>query len=64
MHEAGGIFESADMMVGAEEAFRFALELDPGHVDAMYNLGTTLYHLERHEEAAETFRDTLQMRPG
>ena len=46
------------------EAHSLALELDPGNVDAIYNLGVAYGELGRAVESADHFRRVLDARPG
>lgn len=48
----------------AIEAYRRALELDPGFADAHCNLGTLLYNLGRRDEAGACFREALELAPA
>ncbi len=47
----------------ASEAFRSALEIDPGFADALRNLGVALDQLGREQEAVQHFRRYLDLRP-
>jgi tetratricopeptide (TPR) repeat protein len=47
-----------------EEAFRRALALDPGHVEAATNLGIVLFSLGNKEEAASLLRRALHSTTG
>jgi len=48
----------------AEDLFREALRLAPGHVDAGMNLGLLHYRAGRFEEAAEAFRGAAEAMPA
>lgn len=48
----------------AANAYREALQLDPGHEDSLYYLGTSLEELGDYAEAAESFRKLLAMNPS
>jgi predicted O-linked N-acetylglucosamine transferase (SPINDLY family) len=48
----------------AEDAYRTALQLQPGRLDAQYNLGITLQGLGRFAEAERSYRHLLQQDPG
>ena len=47
----------------AEQCFRRAAALDPGHGSAFHNLGTALAGLGRHAEAVEAFAGALKIDP-
>ncbi|HSP77685.1 MAG TPA: glycosyltransferase family 39 protein [Myxococcaceae bacterium] len=49
---------------GAVEAWRKALERQPGYLEAGYNLGLALQRLGRHQEAARSFEALLTHHPG
>jgi tetratricopeptide (TPR) repeat protein len=53
----------ATVVDSAEEAYRRALELDPGHADAHLNLGRLMHAFERLDEAERHFRQALELRP-
>ncbi len=48
----------------AEEAYRRALELDPGLAGALVNLGTIHFNARRWEEAERCYRQSLEATPG
>ena len=45
----------------AEQQFRRALQIKPGYAAAMLDLGMTLYHSDRREEAGRVFRQLAAM---
>jgi tetratricopeptide (TPR) repeat protein len=47
-----------------EDQFRQALEIDPGYVDARFNLAMTLYYEKRPEEAHDQFLRCLELQPN
>jgi tetratricopeptide (TPR) repeat protein len=47
----------------AENAFRSALDADPGHANAWANLGSLLWEAGRNKEAASAYRSALQSAP-
>lgn len=49
---------------GAAEAYRRAIELDPGHADALLNLGRLLHEEGRVDEAEARYRDALDADPS
>lgn len=51
-------------LAGAIEEFSRAMELEPEHVDALYNLSVALTLAGRHGEAAAGYARILQLRPG
>jgi len=48
---------------GGLEAYRRALDLDPGHFDANLNLGRCLHERGEIEEAVRCYRKALESRP-
>ena len=48
----------------AEESFRAALRVDPGHKSAHYGLGAVLRERGAEAKAAESFRAALRVDPG
>ena len=50
--------------VGAEEAFRRALELNPGSADIYNNLGNAYADLEEYEQAHSCYATALEIEPG
>ncbi len=59
---AGGAAGSAQLSE-AIEAFRRAIALDPGHVDALYNGAVALTAAGRHEEASRFYAQILATEP-
>ncbi len=55
-HQAGDI-------LGAIEAYRSALEKEPGRVDARSNLGAAYVRLGRYQDAVEQYRKALEAEP-
>jgi tetratricopeptide (TPR) repeat protein len=51
--------EKLEQWEEAANAFRLALELDPGHAEALIGLGACLLHLDAAEEALECFKQCL-----
>ncbi len=49
--------------VEAETALRRAVEIDPGHVDALFNLGAVLEQAGAHQEAAAYLRKAADLDP-
>src|SRR5262249_21755143 len=41
-----------------------ALEIDPGYVDALSNLGNVLRHLGQNEQAEAAYRRAIALQPG
>lgn len=56
-------FQTVGELEAAEAAYRRALELDPGMVKALNNLGLVYRELGRFAEAAEVLRRALQLAP-
>jgi tetratricopeptide (TPR) repeat protein len=48
----------------ARDAYRRALELDPGHVDALINLGRLLHEAGHPDAAEQHYRRALELRPA
>lgn len=48
----------------AEQAFRRAVDLDPAHPQARFNLARLLYSRGDRREAAEQLREVLRLQPG
>lgn len=55
------VLQSQGKHLQALERYLQVVELDPRHVDAWNNLGVVLAELERHEMAAEAFREALKV---
>jgi tetratricopeptide (TPR) repeat protein len=49
--------------VEAVQEFKNSLAIDPGFVDAVYNLGVTYQKIEQYERAADQFEDAVKLRP-
>jgi tetratricopeptide (TPR) repeat protein len=63
-HEAmGKILLNSRDSEGAVNCFRKALEIDPGLLSALNNLGVALRSMGRFEEAAACFDQMIQLRP-
>src|SRR6266702_8052403 len=56
LHQAGDI-------LGAIEAYREALEKEPGRLDARSNLGAAYVRLGRYEDAVEQYKKALGIFP-
>jgi len=50
--------------IGAIDHARRAIELDPGHADAYFNWGTSLYHLCQWDDALDLYSQTFQRDPN
>ena len=50
--------------VAAEKAFRRAVEFDPRAVEIRFQLGRAIALQGRHAEAADVFRELLELEPG
>ena len=48
---------------GAIASYRRALEISPGYLPALYNLGLTLHELSRLDEAERCFRRVIELDP-
>jgi Flp pilus assembly protein TadD len=65
LHDFAGQFDQAISLEKLEQweeaanAFRLALEVDPGHAEALIGLGACLLHLDAAEEALECFKQCL-----
>ena len=55
--------QSLEHIEQSVECFRTAYALDPRNVRALESLGVSLYALQRHEEAAQVYRDWLAREP-
>jgi tetratricopeptide (TPR) repeat protein len=55
--------ESAAEVQTAAEAYRRALDLNPGHVDALNHLGMLAYEQGKLEEATDLFHRAVQLHP-
>src|SRR2546422_9538798 len=56
------LHQSGDVL-GAIEAYREALEKEPGRIDARSNLGAAYVRLGRYEEAVEQYKKALGIAP-
>ncbi len=67
--DANGFLQIADTFRITEEyeraveAYRRALEMDPGHAQARAGLGDALYRLQRYEEAIDSMQQALALQP-
>jgi tetratricopeptide (TPR) repeat protein len=57
------LIESEAGLRAAIEAYESALNLDPGHVDALNNLGMLSYEQGNLEDAAELFQSAVKLHP-
>jgi tetratricopeptide (TPR) repeat protein len=55
--------ESEAGLQGAAEAYERALDMDPGHVDALNNLGMLSYEQGMLEDATQLFRRAVELHP-
>src|SRR5262245_41149018 len=62
-HRSRILFEHGDPHAAAS-AIRAILDRDPKNASAHHNLGMVLYKLARFEEAAKSYRDSLEHRPN
>jgi len=51
-------------LVGAEREYRWALDLDPRHANALNNLGFLLWEQGNKDEAEDLFRSAIEVDPG
>ncbi len=58
--EQGRLLEDREQLTAAAEAYRRALELEPGRAEAHFNLGNVLRDLGRPGEAEQSFRRALE----
>src|SRR5439155_8852928 len=58
------VLEEAEQLSAAEEAYRRAIELEPGESMWHNNLGWNLIHQERYEDAAAVLEQALELDPG
>ena len=59
----GNVLRSLGRLSEAAECFRAALELDPQHGEAAFNLGLTCFQLGRIEQAAAHFARAVELNP-
>ena len=52
-----------DQIEHAAEKFRQALEYDPRHLDALYNLGNSFYTMSKYKDAISIFERVLEKHP-
>ena len=57
------MFQADGDLAKAEEAFGLALELRPGHADALNNLGVVAEQLGHIEKAQKCYQAALQIHP-
>ena len=63
LREGNKLFEEGQY-VEAEAKYRRSLEIDPTNYRAWHNLGNSLYHQGRLEEAAEVYRQLIRQAPS
>ncbi len=61
-NKAGDLFKTG-MADDAESHYKKVLELDPGHVDTLNNLGVIYLHKGDYESAASCFEKAIRLRP-
>ncbi|MET3108405.1 Tfp pilus assembly protein PilF [Oxalobacteraceae bacterium GrIS 2.11] len=59
----GNIFLSFERLIEAKTSYRYALQIDPEHVNAMCNLASSLMKLGRLHDAEQLCRQALQLQP-
>ena len=64
MNRANALRNDLGDLGGAEQHYRLALELRPGHALAHTNLGSVLAVTGRLDEAVEEFNRALEIDPG
>ena len=64
MNEMGLAYLDENNWITAEKWFRKCIEADPSYVPAHFNLGLALRALGLAEEAADSFREYLELSPG
>jgi tetratricopeptide (TPR) repeat protein len=62
--EKGVEAASPDLLVEAERSFQRALELEPGHINALYDSAVLYYRENKLGDAAGTVRKLLEVEPG
>jgi tetratricopeptide (TPR) repeat protein len=61
--DLGAALEQAGDHLGAQEAFRSALRIEPDHAGALYKLGMNLAGFQRYEEAIAMWKRVLEREP-
>jgi len=61
---AAGLYQQEEEWANAEKAFRSALRIQPGSIEANFALAQLNARTGRHDEALAIFEDILQVNPG
>ena len=64
VYRRAGMLKQQGAWEKAASAFREALEIEPGHEDALYFLGNVLFELERYEEAVAAWHRLAEVNPS
>ena len=60
----GSSFFDGGQYTEAEDSYREAIKLDPGHARFFHNLGTALFAQNRYDRAESAEREAVRLAPG